>query len=95
MDTTVSYYVRKKVKDDFDKCNWTDGVGKKFEDVALTEMLKALDELETARKNREVFTNAERYSGRHKTGISGERRMKVVQGNYRQYQLVDKTRKKG
>ena len=40
MDTTVSYYVRKKVKDDFDKCNWTDGVGKKFEDVALTEMLK-------------------------------------------------------
>lgn len=53
MDTTVSYYVRKKVKDDFDKCNWTDGVGKKFEDVALTEMLKALDETE------KFFTNAE------------------------------------
>lgn len=53
MDTTVSYYVRKKVKDDFDKCNWTDGVGKKFEDVALTEMLKALEETE------KFFTNAE------------------------------------
>ena len=60
MDTTVSYYVRKKVKDDFDKCNWTDGVGKKFEDVALTEMLKALDELETALEETEkFFTNAE------------------------------------
>ncbi len=60
MDTTVSYYVRKKVKDDFDKCNWTDGVGKKFEDVALTEMLKSLDELETALEETEnFFTNAE------------------------------------
>ena len=76
MDTTVSYYVRKKVKDDFDKCNWTDGVGKKFEDVALTEMLKALDELETALEETEKFLQTQKYSGRHKTGISGERRMK-------------------
>ncbi len=74
---------------------WTDGVGKKFEDVALTEMLKALDELETALEETEKFFYKRRkYSGRHKTGISGERRMKVVQGNYRQYQLVDKTRKR-
>lgn len=73
MDTTVSYYVRKKVKDDFDKCNWTDGVGKKFEDVALTEMLKALDELANSTgRNREVFYKRRKYSGRHKTGISGE-----------------------
>ena len=76
MDTTVSYYVRKKVKDDFDKCNWTDGVGKKFEDVALTEMLKALDELETALEETEkFFTNAEVFwqtQDRNKWGKTNE-----------------------
>ena len=73
MDTTVSYYVRKKVKDDFDKCNWTDGVGKKFEDVALTEMLKALDELETALEETEkFFTNDRNKWGKTNESSSGK-----------------------
>lgn len=60
MDTLVSYYVKRKTKDDFNKCQWTDGVGKKFENITLVEMLKSLDEFGTTLEEAEkFFKNAE------------------------------------
>lgn len=69
-------------------------MGKKFEDVALTEMLKALDELETALEETEKFLQTQKVfwqtQDRNKWGKTNE----SSSGNYRQYQLVDKTRKR-
>ena len=60
MKTEVVSYVRRKVKEDFEKCGWEDGVGKKFEEISMREMLQSLDELEDElEETRKFFRNVE------------------------------------
>lgn len=60
MKTEVVSYVRRKVKEDFEKCCWEDGVGKKFEEISMREMLQSLDELEDElEETRKFFRNVE------------------------------------
>lgn len=46
MKTEVLSYVNKKLASDFEKCQWEDGVGKKFEANNLAEMRKSVGALE-------------------------------------------------
>lgn len=55
MKTEVIYYVKRRTKEEFEKCRWTDNIGKKFEDDCLQEMQKSLDALETAMEEAEKF----------------------------------------
>lgn len=60
MKTEIVSYVRRKMKEDLDKCYWEDGVGKRFEEIRMKDMLKSLDELEnTLEETGKFFRNAE------------------------------------
>lgn len=60
MKTEIVGYVRRKLKDDFDKCQWTDGVGVKFENSAMKQMMISLDRLEDAMEDaKKLYKEAE------------------------------------
>lgn len=45
MKTEVIDYVKKKITSEFEKCQWEDGVGKKFEAIKLPEMKESVDKM--------------------------------------------------
>lgn len=55
MKREVISYVKNKLVSDFEKCQWEDGVGKKFEANNIAEMGKSVDRLEDALEEAEKF----------------------------------------
>lgn len=55
MKKEVTAYVRRKIKEDFDRCEWTDGIGQKFEAYSIKEMRTSLNRLEEAFEEADKF----------------------------------------
>ena len=61
MQSEIFTYIKKRIASEFEKCQWEDGVGKKFREGNLTEMQKSVEKMEAAFEDARIFKrNAER-----------------------------------
>lgn len=61
MQSEIFTYIKKRIASEFEKCQWEDGVGRKFREGNLTEMQNSVEKMEMAFEKARAFQrNAER-----------------------------------